>query len=145
MALFLGSYCPFFRLDWCDGLWFGLFSSFVVKNMRFGRKTFDLSFSPRSSYFPDFLPPPISSYFLSCFRLAYDSSGECFSSKINCQERTVPLRQLNFWHSKYQSGFLAILLFSYGVSFNKIVSVQQFFGDKVVSGRSRPFKAICLG
>ena len=68
-----------------------------------------------------------------------------FSSKINCQERTVPLRQLNFWHSKYQSGFLAILLFSCGVSFNKIVSVQQFFGDKVVSGRSRPFKAICLG
>ena len=52
--------------------------------------------------------------------------------------------ELNFWHSKYQSGFLAILLFSCGVSF-KIVSVQQFFGDKVVSGRSRPFKAICLG
>ena len=145
MALFLGSYCPFFRLDWCDGLWFVCFSSSRVKNMSVGVKTFDLSFSPLSSYFPDFILHRFPAIFWAVSVWHMILLEKWFSSKINCQERTVPLRQLNFWHSKYQSGFLAILLFSCGVSFNKIVSVQQFFGDKVVSGRSRPFKAICLG
>ena len=123
----------------CDSLVFPRLSSKICAS---GWKPLTFHFLTITLHF---LPPPIPSYFLTCSRLAYDSSRECFSSKINCQERTVPLQQLNFWRSKYQSGFLAILLFSCGVSFNKIVSVQQFFGDKVVSGRSRPFKAICLG
>jgi len=60
-------------------------------------------------------PPPISSYFLTSFRLAYDSSREVVFFKNKLSEKNGATAELNFWHSKYQSDFRAIWLFSCGV------------------------------
>ena len=97
----------------CGRLWFVWFSSSRVKNMSVGVKTFDLSFSHRSPYFPDFLSPPISSYFLTVsFNAWFFTLEVFFKNKLSGKNGTIA--ELNFWHTKYQSGFRAILLFSCG-------------------------------
>ena len=70
----------------CDSLYFPRLSSKICAS---GWKPLTYHFLTITLHF---LPPPISSYFLTCFRLTYDSSREWFSPKINCQKRTVPLR-----------------------------------------------------
>ena len=64
--------------------------------------------------FSRFSRPPISSYFLSCFRLAYDSSWEVVFFKNKLSGKNGAIAELNFWHTKYQSGFRAIWPFSCG-------------------------------
>ena len=91
----------------CDSLYFP----------RLELKTWASGWKPLTFHFLTitlhFLPPPISSYFLTVsFNAWFFTLEVFFKNKLSGKNGTAA--ELNFWHTKYQSDFRAILLFSCG-------------------------------